>query len=236
MFPLAFVVRSLQGHWWGFISRNYVVWPIFFLMNVFIALKGTHFLFLFEPWLSFYFNVWELSLKILDSISYLLLNFRVTHLDKFLMLPGQVFFDFGFALVDLGQLCQIVHHLISRSCHRLFQSSQLSCGQPRGVKRLIINWCQRFGLFFIQGGLSLFCATKGAVDYARAVLKFDILNIARATTKGFVCLSECYLNVMYSMHSQWTPVTSALHLCHLLRILWPVMIKPESRIYPASQS
>ena len=34
-------------HWWGFISRNYVVWPIFFLMNLFIALKGTHFLSLF---------------------------------------------------------------------------------------------------------------------------------------------------------------------------------------------
>ena len=47
MFPLAFVAGSLQGHWWGFISRNYVVWPIFCLMNVFIALKGTHFWFLF---------------------------------------------------------------------------------------------------------------------------------------------------------------------------------------------
>ena len=44
MFPLAFVAGSLQGHWWGFISRNYVVWPIFSLMNVFIALKGTQFL------------------------------------------------------------------------------------------------------------------------------------------------------------------------------------------------
>ena len=38
---------SLQGHWWGFISRNYVVWPIFFLMNVFIAPKETHFWFSF---------------------------------------------------------------------------------------------------------------------------------------------------------------------------------------------
>ena len=38
MFPLAFVAVSLQGHRWGFISRNYVVWPIFFLMNYFIAL------------------------------------------------------------------------------------------------------------------------------------------------------------------------------------------------------
>ena len=43
MFPLTFVAGSLQGHWWGFISRNYVVWPIFFLINVFIALKATHF-------------------------------------------------------------------------------------------------------------------------------------------------------------------------------------------------
>ena len=42
-FPLAFVAGSLQGHWWGFIIRNYVLWPIFFLMNVFIALKGIHF-------------------------------------------------------------------------------------------------------------------------------------------------------------------------------------------------
>ena len=33
MFPLAFVAVSLQGHWLGFISRNYVVWPIFFLVN-----------------------------------------------------------------------------------------------------------------------------------------------------------------------------------------------------------
>ena len=32
---------------WGFISRNYVVWPTFLLMNVFIALKGSHFWFLF---------------------------------------------------------------------------------------------------------------------------------------------------------------------------------------------
>ena len=51
VFPLAFVAGWLQGHWWGFISRNYVVWPTFHLMNVFIALKGTHFWFLFlEVW------------------------------------------------------------------------------------------------------------------------------------------------------------------------------------------
>ena len=45
MFPLAFVAGWLQGHWWVFISRNYVVWPTFFFMNVFIALKGYHFWF-----------------------------------------------------------------------------------------------------------------------------------------------------------------------------------------------
>ena len=45
-FPLAFVAGRLQGHWWGFISRNYVVWPTFFLTNVFIAPKGSHFWFL----------------------------------------------------------------------------------------------------------------------------------------------------------------------------------------------
>ena len=44
MFPLAFVAGWLQGHWWGFISRNYVVWPTFLLMNVFIALKRISFL------------------------------------------------------------------------------------------------------------------------------------------------------------------------------------------------
>ena len=47
VFPLAFIAGWLQGHWWGFISRNYVVWPTFLLMNVFIALKGYHFWFLF---------------------------------------------------------------------------------------------------------------------------------------------------------------------------------------------
>ena len=55
--PLAFVAGSLQGHWWGFISRNYVIWPIFFLMNVFIALKGTHFWFLFKVTEIFYVDI-----------------------------------------------------------------------------------------------------------------------------------------------------------------------------------
>ena len=46
MFPLAFAARSLQDHWWSFISRNYVVWPIFFLMNVSLLLKELIFDFL----------------------------------------------------------------------------------------------------------------------------------------------------------------------------------------------
>ena len=48
VFPLAFIAGWFQCHWWGFISRNYVVWPTFLLMNVFIALKGSHFWFLFD--------------------------------------------------------------------------------------------------------------------------------------------------------------------------------------------
>ena len=51
VFPLAFVAGWLQGHWWGFISRNYVVWPTFLHMNVFIALKGSHFWFLFNMYI-----------------------------------------------------------------------------------------------------------------------------------------------------------------------------------------
>ena len=43
MFLLAFVAGSLQGHWWGFISRNYVVWQISFLMNVSLHLKELSF-------------------------------------------------------------------------------------------------------------------------------------------------------------------------------------------------
>ena len=43
--------RDTKG-WWGFICRNYVVWPTFLLMNVFITLKGSHFWFLFQYWLA----------------------------------------------------------------------------------------------------------------------------------------------------------------------------------------
>ena len=58
MFPLAFVAEWLQDHWWGFISRNYVVWPTFLLMNVFIALKGSHF------WFSFMYCITEIVKRI----------------------------------------------------------------------------------------------------------------------------------------------------------------------------
>ena len=45
MFPLAFVAGSLQGHWWGFISRNYVVWPIFYHRMFSLLLKELTFYF-----------------------------------------------------------------------------------------------------------------------------------------------------------------------------------------------
>ena len=61
MFPLAFVAGSLQSYWWGFISRNYVVWPIFFNYECFIALKGTHFLlspYRLDKYISSFSGVW----------------------------------------------------------------------------------------------------------------------------------------------------------------------------------
>ena len=65
VFPLAFIAGWLQGHWWGFISRNYVVWPTFLLMNVFIALKGSHFWFLFVCFKDAYLNCnWSFFLLI----------------------------------------------------------------------------------------------------------------------------------------------------------------------------
>ena len=86
-FPLAFVAGWLQGHWWGFISRNYVVWPTFLLMNVFIALKGSHFWFLFsnlQPWMWQYqtFTVCLCSLsaqkKRVIDLNYWLIALRFT--------------------------------------------------------------------------------------------------------------------------------------------------------------
>ena len=62
---------SLHGHWCGFISRNYVVWPIFLLMNVFIALKGTHFWFLFTSdltWRSHISNITTKANRILNRL------------------------------------------------------------------------------------------------------------------------------------------------------------------------
>ena len=55
MFPLAFLrCRVIIGSLMRLNSRNYIVWPILFLMNVFIALKEIHFWFLlFKPLASF---------------------------------------------------------------------------------------------------------------------------------------------------------------------------------------
>ena len=72
MFPLAFVAGWLQGHWWGFISRNYVVWPTFLLMNVFIALKGSYFwsLMTIKEWLPlnsiFYFGIYSMFMELMS--------------------------------------------------------------------------------------------------------------------------------------------------------------------------
>ena len=44
---VCFLWLMLPGDYRVIISRNYVVWPIFLLMNVFTALKGSHFWFLF---------------------------------------------------------------------------------------------------------------------------------------------------------------------------------------------
>ena len=70
MFPLAFVAGWLQGHWWGFFSRNYVVWPTFLLKNVFIALKGSHFWFLFKLFnsASFFISICVLATRILKLL------------------------------------------------------------------------------------------------------------------------------------------------------------------------
>ena len=57
-------VKRFEGHWWGFINRNYVVWPMSFLMNVFIALKGTHFLFL----LNWYSSKYLMAIFIFSTI------------------------------------------------------------------------------------------------------------------------------------------------------------------------
>ena len=71
LFPLAFVAGWLQGHWWGLFSRNCVVWPTFFLMNVFIALIGFHFWFLFELLDGMYWHPnmnWKIMLMTYDNL------------------------------------------------------------------------------------------------------------------------------------------------------------------------
>ena len=71
-FPLAFIAGWLQGHWWGFISRNYVVLPTFLLINVFIALKGSYFWFLFSFFLLRFY--WKL---IFFSSQFRILIYRI---------------------------------------------------------------------------------------------------------------------------------------------------------------
>ena len=98
MFLLAFVAWWLQGHWWGFISRNYIVWPIFFLMNVFIVLKGTHFWILFhvtrtfiKPWMSSNFRQIRLlttELAALERLKHQCLHFFSVTIDPIFFKVG----------------------------------------------------------------------------------------------------------------------------------------------------
>ena len=86
VFPLAFIAGWLQGHWWGFISRNYVVWPTFLLMNVFIALKGSHFWFYwnifprpFEKILNLFLSVYKECFQKLQRLT-LVLSYNEKHM------------------------------------------------------------------------------------------------------------------------------------------------------------
>ena len=54
----------------------------------------------FEPRLPFKLNVGELAFKPLHSVLNILLNFGVVRFGQFSVFPGQVFFDFGFPVVD----------------------------------------------------------------------------------------------------------------------------------------
>ena len=93
-----------------------------------------------------------------DSVSNLSLHFSIVCFRQFLMLPGEMSFNFGFSVVDTRQLCQVVCQLTPYSRHCLFEPSQLSSGlgDPHGVDWLIIN--RRFNFF---------CIFTCAVGYAR---------------------------------------------------------------------
>ena len=55
-FPLHFGAKSLQGHWWGFFSQNFEVWPSTFL-RMCSLLKERTFVFLFlMTWFNYIFN------------------------------------------------------------------------------------------------------------------------------------------------------------------------------------
>ena len=54
----------------------------------------------FEPRLPFKLDVGELTFKLLHSVSNILLNFGVVRFGQFSAFPGQVFFDFGFPVVN----------------------------------------------------------------------------------------------------------------------------------------
>ena len=197
----------------------------------------------FEPWLSFYFYVWELSLKILDSIfrsriscwisgSLVLVSFwcswakcfstsdlRSSTLDSFArlftissLIPAIAFFSPASSLA-VGET-----HAVS-SGWSLIDVSALDCSSSKTVsacsvlRRALLTTPERSwsSMFSILLALLLRALSACRSALSAALLKRDVFDV-------------------------WAPVISAVQLRHLLHILWPVMIKPESRIYPSSQS
>ena len=115
----------------------------------------------------------------LISVCILVLSISVS----FLCSRARCFSTSVFLIIAVRQLRQVVRHLISYSCHCLFEPSKLSSGlgDPCSADRLIIN--RR------QVGLNLFCALTCAVGYAWQVLEFDGFKVAR---ERFICLLEYF--------------------------------------------
>ena len=137
----------------------------------------------FEPCLSFNIDVGQYTLELSDSVSNILLNFDVACFRQFFTLPGEMFFDLGFFIIDTRELREIIPQLISHSSHCLYEPSKLSfgLGDPRSVDWPIFN-CR-------PGGLDPFYAPTCAVGYAGEVLKFTVCKV-RTARKDFICLPE----------------------------------------------
>ena len=185
MFPLAFVAGWLQGHWWGFISRNYVVWPTFLLMNVFIALKGSHFLFfilqqgyryhkLRKTFSKFYRRHYELVSKFNVGLKTLLHQglsepeFYGDLVYKFKKIVGRVDFSDQFRKIivhykRIGYNINIMRRSARAWC--LAQSRLITLLPSLIARRLVgrqTQWCSRHkAIYFSWFGPELFCLLLG---------------------------------------------------------------------------